>query len=712
MIVRAYWLQRLSELKRQYELSESLLTLLKPEVWTQLKAVWQTVFQYLSLPPLLSEHLEANHHAVAEYTATAVWALEGLYFYQDVTRFDELSEQLKERFRKIRQSFPESESRLHTTEQEITLLSQLLGRTMRYYSIESAQQAIIQYEKEDTHPPAYVSFWLGYFYGVEKASESQYEDYFTHAHADSPESLQRLIEAYRYSVRPLYPNRITDTEKKVTLFKNHAVNHIDRNKRFWASAGMQVASDFILSKASLLDAPAEKKALIEPLIKELEAEKKKAIHADDVAYQIYLSHALLSADEQRLVYTSTDWGRRQVLTEKLILECERYACPYAKAQALIRKAEDMLTFAQDGNLSAQEKKNLTAGKILNEWKEALRLLKEDDRWIELEQVYRMMAQTQYRLASNPHHVLDALHEGHKYASKKQEIGGGYVVHRLFAYTVEIFTQEKDSYGVSWMIDYLPDYFRLQEQYLKSLTPEILTQTGQTEWNHYRSTFLKFKEVAGLHSRTFLRYQLFTIKNMECTAILAEDAIGVQYASDLWQEWHSPMNPLSVLQADWQDAKDVGDNFQNILLNRAVTLMKGDLPRTAEHLPFSYRNLRNYVALGQINRLGFFDQMNETSQKSLETGIRLLLADIFQDRKEIEGLFDLPRFLVNKAGQKPFDADELCAVQGIQFAAARRYAKLFAEKGLLKPDDKLKNHYSVHKEFIQRYYLDQKEKKGG
>jgi hypothetical protein len=669
--------------------------------------VWQTVFQYLSLPPLLSDNLEANHHALAEYMETALWALEGLYFYRDVTRFDELSESLKERFRKIRQSFPESESRIRQTEREMLLLEVLLGRMTCYNSIESAQQAISDYENEVNHPPASVSFWLAYFYGQEAVSEK----YFANAHSGSPESLQRLIDAYRISVRPLLPNRLSDTEKKVTLFKNHAVNHIDRNKRFWASAGMQVATDFILAKATLLDAPAEKKALIEPLIRELEAEQKKAIHAEDLAYQIYLSHALLTADEQRSAYTSADWGRRQALAEKLLQACESYACPYTKAQALIRKAGFMLRFAQDGNLSAQEKKHLTAGKILNEWKEALRILKEDDRWIELEQVYRMMAQTQFLLASHPHHVLDALHEGHKYASKKQVFGGGFVVHRLFAYATEVFLQEKERYGVSWIIEYLPDYFRLQEQYLKSLTPEMLAETGQKEWHNYRQTFLKFSEVAGLHSRTFLRYQLFTIKVMECSAILAGDTIGVQYASMLWQEWHSPMNPLSLLQADWQDAKEVGDHFEKILLNRAVTMMKGDLPRTGEHLPFSYRNLRNYVALGQINRLGFFELMNETSQKSLETGIRWLLADIFQDRKEIEGLFDLPRFLVNKAGQKPFNADELCAVQGIQFAAARRYAKLFAEKGLLKPDDKLKNHYSVHKEFIQRYYLDNKGKRG-
>jgi hypothetical protein len=707
MIIRAYWLQRLAELKRQYELSESLMSLLKPENWSELRAVWQTVFQYLSLPPIFSENLEANHHALADYTETAVWALEGLYFYRDVTRFDELSEALKERFRKVRHSFPESESRILQTEREMSLLEMLLGRKTCYYSIESAQQAIGAYEKEVNRPPAYVSFWLAYFYGQEALSEN----YFAHAHRDSPESLQRLIDAYHLSVRPLVPNRLADTEKKVTLFKNHAVNHIDRNKRFWASAGMQVATDFILAKATLLDASAEKKALIEPLIRELEAEQKKAVHAEDLAYQIYLSHALLTADEQRWAYTSADWGRSSALAEKLLRACETYACPYTKAQALIRKARLMLDYAQASNLAPQEKKYLTAGKILSEWKEALRILKEDDHWVEMEEVYRMMAQTQYLLASQPHHVLDALHEGHKYASKKQGFGGGYVVHRLFDYATAVFLREKVRYGISWIIEHLPDYFRLQEQYLKSLTPEILAQMGQTEWNQYRLTFLKFNEVAGLHSRTFLRYQLFTIKVMECSAVLAGDTIGAEYASLMWQEWHSPMNPLSLLQADWQDAKDVGDRFQNILLNRAVTMMKGDLPRTAEHLPFSYRNLRNYVALGQINRLGFFAQMNETAQKSLETGIRWLLAEIFQDRKEIEGLFDLPRFLVHKAGQKPFDADELCDVQGIQFAAARRYAKLFAEKGLLKPDEKQKNHYSVNKEFIQRFYLDHKEKKG-
>jgi hypothetical protein len=705
MILRAYWLQRLAELKRQYELSENLLSLLKPEEWTQLPAVWQTVFQYLSLPPLLSDNPEANHHAVAEYTQTALWALEGLYFFRDVTRFDQLSESLKEHFRKIRLSFPESESIIHQTQRQIKLLEIFFGQTMRIHSIESARQAIAEYEKETEHPPAYVAFWLAYFYGQDAISE----DYWAKAHAGSAESLQRLIDAYRIGVRPLLANRLSDTEKKVTLFKNHAVNHIDRNKRFWASAGMQVATDFILAKATLMDAAADKKALIEPLIPELEAEQKKAVHANDIAYQIYLSHALLTADEQRSAYSLADWGRRSALAEQLLTACETYACPYIKAQALIRKAGFMLDFAREGNLSPQEKKYLTAGKILIEWKEALRICKEDDRWIELEQIYRMMAQTQFLLASQPHHVLDALHEGHKYASKKIEIGGGYVIHRLFAFATEVFLGEKERYGVSWIIEYLPDYFRLQEQYLKSLTPEILAQTGQTEWNHYRQTFLKFGAVAGLHIRTFLRYQLFSVKVMECSAVIADDALGVQYASRLWLEWHSPMNPLSLLQADWQDAKDVGDRFQSILLNRAVTMMKGDLPRASEHLPFSYRNLRNYVALGQINRLGFFTQMNETNQKSLETGIRWLLADIFQDRKEIEGLFDLPRFLVQKAGQKTFDADELCAVQGIQFAAARRYAKLFAEKGLLKPDEKQKNHYSVNKEFIQRYYLDHKEK---
>ena len=130
---------------------------------------------------------------------------------------------------------------------------------------------------------------------------------------------------------------------------------------------------------------------------------------------------------------------------------------------------------------------------------------------------------------------------------------------------------------------------------------------------------------------------------------------------------------------------------------------------AEHLDFSYRNLRSYITFKEVNRLGFFLEHQETNLKQLEQGIRLMFFDLYKRGTIFEVVFDMPKFLVDhsKTGFSSQDLEEALNIKG---TTAKKYIKIMMEIGLIKLERSVgrKHFYKLRKDNVMnRLGQDQK-----
>ena len=298
-------------------------------------------------------------------------------------------------------------------------------------------------------------------------------------------------------------------------------------------------------------------------------------------------------------------------------------------------------------------------------------------------------------------VLDLLLEGFKLGKKKIEEGGFYVLNQTFQLANELFLSEIRRPGVSWLIDSLDKFFGEITGIIDDL-PGQISLVGRENIEDFRSSYLAFEPISHYNIVVYFRYQLYTLKLMNMGASIGGDKISQLLGDQLIKELENPNNPLNFVNASWDDFKDIPNRVRNSTLNKCINITKGDLPLAAEHLDFSYRNLRSYITFKEVNRLGLFLNLQETDNKQLEMGIRYMFYDLYKKGTIFEVVFDMPIFLV-KYSQKGFYSQNLEEELKIKGTTAKKYIKIMMEIGLIRQDKNSgrKHFYQLNRENVMK-----------
>ncbi|RMG31885.1 MAG: hypothetical protein D6730_00750 [Bacteroidetes bacterium] len=296
-------------------------------------------------------------------------------------------------------------------------------------------------------------------------------------------------------------------------------------------------------------------------------------------------------------------------------------------------------------------------------------------------------------------TYDLLTDVFKLGSKRMEQGGFYLICCGLRLANDVFLEETEKPGVSWMIHLLDSFFERLKKVIDSMD-EYIPRVGKSLIETFRSEFIRFEPVSHFNIKTYFIYQLYEIKMMRIGAMLYGDQHSLTLANKLIAELDNPNNPLHFIHADWEEFKKVPNTVRNNTLNKCISISKGDLPLAAEHLDFSYRNLRSYITFKEVNRLGFFLDLQQTDNKQLEQGIRYMFYDLYKRGTIFEVVFDMPKFLV-KYAKKGFYSQDLERELNIKGTTAKKYIKIMMEIKLIRQDKTTgrKHYYRLIRENI-------------
>jgi hypothetical protein len=296
-------------------------------------------------------------------------------------------------------------------------------------------------------------------------------------------------------------------------------------------------------------------------------------------------------------------------------------------------------------------------------------------------------------------AFDLLSEMVKKGYKKIDEGGFYLVTNGLSKINDIFMVEVDRPGVSWMVNALDEFFGSLADMVDTMESHI-GKIGQEFFDRCLVEYLRLEPATHFNAKVYLRYQFYEMKVLRLTAIARVDRLGQLVAEKLISEMSHPNNPLSFIRADWDEFKDVPNSVRNKMLNKCISISKGDLPLAADHLDFSYRNLRSYITFKEVNRLGFFLDKQETNNKQLEHGIRLMFFDLYKRGTIFEVVFDMPKFLVEhaKGGFSSQDMEEALDIKG---TTAKKYIKIMIDIGVIKLERSVgrKHFYRLRKDNV-------------
>ena len=298
-------------------------------------------------------------------------------------------------------------------------------------------------------------------------------------------------------------------------------------------------------------------------------------------------------------------------------------------------------------------------------------------------------------------ILDVLLDGFKLGRKKIEEGGFYLVIKSFEIANDVLLKEIKKPGVSWITESLDKFFNEIVEIIDDLEGQ-LSLVGEANISDFRREYLRFEPLSHHNILVYFRYQLYTLKLLNLGAHISGDALSQKLGNQLIKELEDGNNPLSFIDASWKEFKDIPNMVRNSTLNKCINITKGDLPRAAEHLDFSYRNLRSYITFKEVNRLGLFLNLQETDNKQLETGIRYMFYDLYKKGTIFEVVFDMPIFLV-KYAQSGFFSQNLEEELNIKGTTAKKYIKIMMEIGLISQDKNAgrKHFYRLSRENVMK-----------
>lgn len=280
-------------------------------------------------------------------------------------------------------------------------------------------------------------------------------------------------------------------------------------------------------------------------------------------------------------------------------------------------------------------------------------------------------------------IHDLLLDIFKLGNKRIDQGGFYLINGALELANRIMLAETHKPGVSWMVEVLNGFFDRVTEVIDTLE-DNLELFGKSLVERFRLNFIEFEPISHFNIKVYLRYQLYEMKMARIGAIITGDGTTQKLLENLISEMEYDNNPMSFIKADWDEFKLVPNSVRNSTLNKCINISKGDLPLAAEHLDFSYRNLRSYITFKEVNRLGFFLDMQQTTNKQLEQGIRYMFYDLYKNGTIFEVVFDMPRFLV-KFAQSGFFSQDLERELNIKGTTAKKYIKIMVEIGLIRQD---------------------------
>ena len=292
-------------------------------------------------------------------------------------------------------------------------------------------------------------------------------------------------------------------------------------------------------------------------------------------------------------------------------------------------------------------------------------------------------------------VMDMVRRGYK----RIDDGGFYLVVKGLQLVSKILLAETRSPGVTWLVDELENFFATIAEMVDEMEANY-EKIEQSAFHAFQQEFIRIEPASHFHIKVFLRYQLYEMKMLRLSALFREDESALVIANKLLSQITNENNPMSFIAADWEEFKDVPNSVRNKVLNKCISISKGDLPLAAEHLDFSYRNLRSYITFKEVNRLGFFLDEQDTHLKQLEHGIRLMFFDLYKKGTIFEVVFDMPKFLVQHA--KPgFSSQDLEEALSIKGTTAKKYIKIMMEIGLIKLERSVgrKHFYKLRKDNV-------------
>ncbi|MDX1908171.1 MAG: hypothetical protein SF053_14135 [Bacteroidia bacterium] len=280
-------------------------------------------------------------------------------------------------------------------------------------------------------------------------------------------------------------------------------------------------------------------------------------------------------------------------------------------------------------------------------------------------------------------IHDLLQEIIKNGSKKIDEGGFYLIISALRMGNDIFLKEIEEPGITWAIPILDQFFDKIQKTIDELD-ELIPKLGKSMLETFRNEFIRFEPVSHFNIKTYFRYQLYEVKVMRLGALINGDTISRRLAEQLLGELEDNRNPLSFVKADWDEFRKIPNMVRNYTINKCINISKGDLPLAAEHLEFSYRNLRSYITFKEVNRLGFFLDLQQTSNRQLEQGIRYMFFDLYRNGTIFEVVFDMPRFLV-KYSKSGFFSQDMERELKIKGTTAKKYLKIMIDMKMIRQD---------------------------
>ncbi|MEL6717492.1 MAG: hypothetical protein AAFP82_02125 [Bacteroidota bacterium] len=274
----------------------------------------------------------------------------------------------------------------------------------------------------------------------------------------------------------------------------------------------------------------------------------------------------------------------------------------------------------------------------------------------------------------------------KIGQKKIALGGFYLITIGMQIANDLFYTESEKPGVSWIIQILEPWFAKVKSTIDLLNMDIDSgAVGIALIKRFWTEFIRFEPLSHFHIKVYFQYQLYRLKMIQIGARFHHDKLTGELVVQMIQSLEDVNNPLNIITAQWEDFKEVPNLIRNKTLNKCISISKGDLTLAAEHLDFPYRNLRKLITLKEVNRLGFFLNMQQTNNRQLEKGIRLMLYDLYKNGTIFEVVFDMPKFLVETASDG-FFSQTLEYSMKIKGTTAKKYIKRMIEIGLIRQDE--------------------------
>ncbi len=283
-------------------------------------------------------------------------------------------------------------------------------------------------------------------------------------------------------------------------------------------------------------------------------------------------------------------------------------------------------------------------------------------------------------AGNVRRATQYLSDQIRQGSRRNDSSAAYIASSMLEVITPVLDLQSQIPGISAFVEGAEIIFENLATLLNQLERN-LANTGITELKRFRKAYQNFSGIGSFHIRIYFRYQYFALKLQRLQAILQNDEETLAFTEHFLREIEAPSSPLFLLRGDWEDFRNLDKDVRNRIINKGISITKGDLPAAADHLGFSYRNLRSYITFNEVNRLGNFLDETSTRNKNLEKGIRLMLHDLYQMGTIFEVVFDIPQFLVQR-GIKGFSARDMELSLEIKGTTAKKYIRIMCEIGLI------------------------------